>query len=148
MTVAYAAYTANENLSVTIPANDLVPTKTQGTEILSVALAAVSATAAVTVHFSGCGFHASTDHAVVAALFVDDETYARRTALTNPPGTGYFVNLGLDYHFVPGDADEHTYKIRVGASSGTVRFNGTGAGRIFGGSAAATLLVADAGEPP
>lgn len=146
---AYAAYYTNENLASPIPADDTIPTNSEGTEILSVSHAAGSADEAVTVHFSGSGTNSISDNALVACLFVDDETTARRVAMANPAGAGYWVNLALDYQYVPGDTVAHTYKIRVGPlGSGTIRLNGSGSVRYFGGAAAATLVVSSAGEPP
>lgn len=146
--VAYAAYYLNENLTAAIPADDTIPTSSEGTEILSVSHAAKSANEAVVLHFSGSGTNNITN-AIVACLFVDNETTARRVAMVNPGGAGYWVSLTLDYQYVPGDTLAHTYKIRVGPlGSGTVRLNGSGSARYFGGAAAATLVASNAGEPP
>ncbi|WDR03615.1 hypothetical protein PSQ19_05975 [Devosia algicola] len=146
--VAFAGYTQSVPLSALIPADDTVPQSYEGTEILSVPFAASSETAAVLVDFSGSAFNDTGDGAIISTLFIDSETNARQTALANPPAAGYFVTASLKYQLVPGDTELHTYKIRVGGASGTIRFNGTGAGRLFGGSAAAILAVSESGEPP
>lgn len=40
-----------------------------------------------------------------------------------------------------GSTSARTYKIRVGANTGTCRLNGTTTARLYGGASAATLVV-------
>jgi hypothetical protein len=49
--------------------------------------------------------------------------------------------FSLEYEHAPGDTSAHTYKVRVGPSTGTMRMNGHSGGRYFGGISAATLVV-------
>lgn len=135
-----AIYTANEDLSVAIPWQT-APEKTQGTEILSVVLAASSPTAPVKVEFDAQGVHNTSNVSMVAALFVDDESFARRSSPSNPAGPGFLVPMALRYSWVPGDTLPHTYRIRVGALSGAMRLNGMATTTMFGGTMAATLFV-------
>lgn len=138
---ASAIYTTNEDLSVVIPWDDTVPQKTEGTEVVSLLYAASSPTAKLRVTFQAFGYHKTSDSGIAAALFLDDEQFARRVDYANPPGLGYAVGVNLVYDFVPGDTEEHLYRIRVGAAAGVCRLNGTGTYRLFGGTAAATLTV-------
>lgn len=138
---ASAIYSVNEDLAVTIPWDDTPPQKTEGTEVVALLYAASCDTAKIRVRFSAFGYHKTTDSGLTAALFLDGEQFARRTGFGNPPGPAYAVGIDLTYDFVPGDTDEHLYRIRVGAASGVCRLNGTGSGRLYGGTAAAILTV-------
>lgn len=138
---ASAVYTVNEDLTLTIPADDSIPTSTEGSQILSVTLAALSASSTVEVVFNAFALHTTTAGAVISALFVDSEVNARRTTAVTTQAAGYWTPLVLRYRFAPGDTNPHTYKIRIGAASGVIRLNGSQSARLFGGSAAAMLSV-------
>jgi hypothetical protein len=141
-----SVYVASSNLTGVIPYDDTVPQSTEGDEILTVALTPSSTTARLRIEFSAWGVHNTNDQSLIAALFMDSETGARRAALAGGGGAaGVPANFHLLYEFAPGDVLSHTFKIRTGiptASGGaSYRLNGSGGARLFGGISAAVLSV-------
>lgn len=135
-----AVYIANENLSIPIPVDDTPPQKTEGTKVFEAAIKASSPTDKVRVQTNGWGVSSQT-FPLTAALFVDDEHFARRAVPANPPASGFTASNNLFYEHCPGDTEPHTYKLHLGSSSGVARMNGTASQRLYGGASATTMSV-------
>ena len=135
-----ASYTANADLSTTIPNDDTIPRNSEGSEIVTVSITPTSASSTIEVEFRAMGAAAGTV-SMIAALFKDSGA----SALAASAGVAGSVNLpgpiGLIYQESAGSTSARTYKIRVGANSGTCRLNGTTSARLYGGASAATLVV-------
>lgn len=137
----YAEYTTNTTLSTTIPFDDTIPQSSEGTEILTVTLTPASATNRVRVRWQGFG-GGSTQSYLTAALFWDSVANALCTSMTLISGANHVEFWALEFEHVPGDTSAHTYKIRVGAHTGSMKLNGdSSTGRLYGGSARSTLVV-------
>ncbi len=132
-------YTTNADLSTTIPADDTIPLIGEGTEVLTQAITTAAAANKVLCSVRLWGI-TITNVIVTAALF-------RGTTCINAAGLGGSTNVSgvQDIEFSkldsPGSAAAHTYSVRVGASSGPARLNGTGAARLYGGVSACTLTL-------
>lgn len=137
---AFDSYTSNTSLSATIPRDDTVPQNTEGTEILSASLTPKSSSSRVRVRFHGFG-SVSTAASIIAALFIDSTASAVHAVASFHAATDYHGVVSFTYEYAPGDTSAHTYKVRVGPSTGTMRMNGSSSARYFGGIAAATLTV-------
>lgn len=138
-----SVYTTSADLNAAIPFDDTIPQSTEGVEILTVDLAASSATARVRVQFNGQAVNNTNDNGMTVALFMDSESGARRASIIGVPALGITVQAFLFYEFVPGDTAVHTYKIRMGTpnTTPTFRLNGSGGSRVYGGVSAATLIA-------
>lgn len=144
---ARSVYTSNVNLTATIPDDDTIPQNTEGTEILSVSITPQSTTSTVKITFAGFGATSSNLVEIVSALFRDTVANAL-CAATHSCGDGGTLSAGnqivqtsLVYEFVPGSTNAITFKLRVGATGGTLRMNGISTARRFGGVAQCSLLV-------
>jgi len=138
----YSEYTANADLSTTIPGDDTIPQNTEGTEIQTVTITPRSTSSRIRIRWTGQVIAATGGANLIAALFQDSTASALRTTMTNPNDlSGYGDIIKLEHEHAPGTVSAITYKIRVGASSGTCRLNGTNSGRFFGGTSAATLVA-------
>jgi hypothetical protein len=138
---AYAEYTANADLSAAIPLDDTIPQITEGTQILSAAITPSSTTSKIRARFQ-CQFIDNTAaRNAMAALFLNSRTDALRTAFSSSGGAGFAQVITLEHEHIPGATTAQTYSIRVGPQGGTIRLNGTGTARLFGGSSAATLVL-------
>ncbi|MDF3022908.1 MAG: hypothetical protein K0R10_269 [Alphaproteobacteria bacterium] len=135
-----ASYTANADLSTTIPSDDTIPQNTEGSEIVTVSITPTSASSTIEVEFRAIGAAAGTV-SIIAALFKDSGA----SALAASAGVAGSISLpgpiGLIYQESAGSTSARTYKIRVGANSGSCRLNGTTSSRLYGGASAATLVV-------
>lgn len=140
---AYAEYTANANLTTTIPLDDTIPQNTEGTQVLSTAYAASSTTNRLRVRFTA-QVNASAASHVIAALFIDSAADAVRASDTYVDAVGNSRFIVVEYEYVPGTTSSRTYAIRVGPFSAvTVRLNGATSGRWFGGASSATLTITE-----
>lgn len=136
-----ALYTANAALTTQIPLDDTIPQITEGTQVLSVTHACLTASNRVNLRFQG-QVSVSAASWVIAALFVDGAANAVRTSSTIIDTTNGGGMLTLEYEASPGDTASHTYTLRVGPSNAvTVRLNGSASARFFGGSSAGTLKL-------
>lgn len=138
----YAEYVANSNLS-TIPFDDTIPQVGEGTQILALLDFAVQdASHRVRVNFQGFFSVASAVGAMfTAALFVDGAADAVAVASSSSFDNDTMHPIVLTFEHAPGDTDPHDYTVRVGASTGNSRMNGTTSARRYGGKAISTLVV-------
>lgn len=136
---AYSEYSTNAGISTVIPYDDTIPQITEGTEIVTASITPTSASNRVRVTFSGYVDAGAIDP-VVVALFRDagaSAIYATAVGNTASPSSLAFV-----FEHVPATTSATTYRIRVGPSAaGTIRLNGTTAGRRLGGVGVASLVV-------
>lgn len=138
---AYAEYTANADISTVIPYDDTIPQNTEGTQILSVSITPKSASNRIRLRFQGEVMRDAGSSNAMAALFIAGTANALRTTTATTSNAGFSTQLALEFEHSPGSTSAQTYTIRVGPQSGTIRMNGTGTGRLFGGSMAATLVA-------
>jgi hypothetical protein len=138
-----ATYTTNTNLTTTIPHDDTIPQNTEGTQILSLARAAASASNRIRIRVTGFGWYTSGGSAITLAIFQSGSANAiQATGYRNGPGGDSFGPLVAEVEFSPGSTSSVTYSVRVGADSGNARMNGNvTTGRFFGGAAATTMIV-------
>ena len=136
---AYAEYTANSDLTTVIPLDDTVPTSSEGAEILSVAHTLQSSSNRVRFRVSGFGARAGSSGAGVIALFRG--TTCIGVAAVTGVNVDDLFHLGLQVEDEPGSVGPHTYSVRAGPASGTIRLNGISSARRFGGQAKTTLVL-------
>jgi hypothetical protein len=138
---AVATYATSTGMSTALPRDDTVPQSSEGTEILSASLTPKSSTNKVRVSFTGFGSPNSAV-AISAALFIDSTASALTATSTSFAAADTHSVISFMFEHTPGDTNAHTYKVRVGPSSGAIiRMNGNSAGRYFGGIAACTLRI-------
>lgn len=132
-------YTANANLTTTIPFDNTIPGLAEGTQILTVTATTGSSTQRVELRFSG--FMTMGSQAGIAAL--NDGTTTVSSTYWN--GTGFGGGAGnllvIDHVYAPGAAGTYTFNIRVGGGTGTVRMNGDLSAQFLGGSMECTLVA-------
>lgn len=135
----YAESTANTDLIVGIPTDDTIPQSTEGTEVLSLAIVPKYTDSYLIVTFSG---FISAGQDAVAALFRDAGTAAIAAAACTPYSTNHPSQIAISFRTTSGSIASTTFRVRAGTSTtAPLRFNGTTAGRWFGGSARATLTI-------
>jgi hypothetical protein len=135
----YAEYTASANLATTMNGDDTPPLITEGTEVLSVTIATTTVTQRVRLIFKAFGGHSVVDGWIIAALFQGStciDAVAVQAYSQNRP-----LPLGMAVEVAPGAAASYTFSVRAGTESGNCRLNGTNLGRLFGGTARATLIA-------
>lgn len=136
-----ATYTANADLTTVIPLDDTIPQNTEGTQILTADITPNYTTSQLLVEFSGFGTLTSVG-TMIAAIFRDTTADAIKATAVYI-STANQMNHFYLRAFVPSTAiTTTTFKIRVGPNaSNTMRLNGSGSSRYFGGISNASLSV-------
>jgi len=136
---AYSSYTANADLSTTIPFDDTIPQINEGTQILSVTLTPKFTTSRIRLRFQG-DFSVTVGVQGAAAALFDGSASAISSRFLVPASTGQVAVL-LEHEYVSGVTSAITYTLRVGAQTNSIRLNGSASARLGGGSQAATLIA-------
>lgn len=131
-------YTANADLTTDLPIDDTVPTNTEGDQVLSQAITLAAAANKVLINVDLWGGAASSAN-VAMALFRGTICIAANgwdisSAGVHRCGSMCFLDT-------PGSVGPHTYTVRVGTNTPTLRLNGTATGRLFGGVGVSTLTL-------
>jgi hypothetical protein len=135
-----AYYTASADLTAAIPLDDTTPLWSEGTEVVFESMTLTNAANKVRVT-------ALTHGAVAAmwgiALFRNGTgTDAAIAASGTSSGVATDVQATmLIYEDTPGSVGPHTYSLRAGPPSGTLRLNGTNSLRRYGGIFRTVLLI-------
>lgn len=136
----YSEILTNVDITTVMPYDDTIPQITEGVEILTAAITPRSATNRIRIRFQAP--HSNTAAtANGAALFVDATANALAAVAQHLIAAGSSDEMALEYEEVAASITARTYRIRVGPASNTMRLNGTGTTRIFGGKQRATLVV-------
>lgn len=136
-----AVYRLNANISSTIPLDDTIPQITEGSEILTVTITPKSATNRLVFKVTGYGSMTATG-TIVAAVFRDSTANALAASATYVSAANNLVKVLIEDEVVAGSTSATTFRLRVGPdASNTLRFNGTGAARYFGGVSGLYLEV-------
>lgn len=88
--------------------------------------------------------NSSTNTRIGACLFKDSETDARACGVSAKDNTtAAYGPVTFTYWMTAGQTTSMTFKIRVGASSGTTTLNGVNSGRIFGGAYSSSVSITE-----
>lgn len=138
-------YATNTNLATVLPSDNTVPLDSEGTSVLSVAHTMKAASNRLVIRFNGFG---SVDNAgggdICAALFSSTATTALTASVSTVGSANQVQNIGFQHEYSPGVTTAVTLSVRFGpgaGGAGNARLNGTAAARLFGGVAAAQLII-------
>jgi hypothetical protein len=137
---AFAEYTTNANLTTTIPIDDTIPQIGEGTQIITLDITTSSASSKVRGRFRAGG-SVSASAVMIAAAFANGGANAIRAVSQGVASADQREEIYLEFEHTPGSAATHTYTIRVGPNTGTMRLNGFSSARELGGSQGATLVL-------
>lgn len=137
--------TAVVTCATNIPTDNTIPQNTEGNEVITATITPTSATNRLKIEFDACQVASSAAGYAIAALFQDTTANALKSGIMFfAAGASSGSSMRLVYEMATGTTSATTFKVRVGANSGTLYVNGdnTGGG-IFGGVASATLCVTE-----
>jgi hypothetical protein len=139
---AFASYTANANLTGTIPYDDTIPQSTEGVQFLSATITPKTTTNRIRVRFQGAVTAGAAGRVAIAVFSTAGGANALCTDFTTVPAASQVGHFALEFEHVPGTTAAQTYSVRIGDSlGGSYRFNGSDTARLFGGSMGATLVL-------
>lgn len=124
-----------------LPLDDTIPQNTEGDERLSVTITPTSATNILIIRVLALVGN-SANVTVSAALFQDSTAGALIAGCGQVGAASVAGQVSLFYTMVAGTTSATTFKVRIGATSGTTVFNGIGSGtQLFGGVASSYIQV-------
>jgi len=124
-----------------LPFDDTIPQKTEGNEVMTLAITPKSATNKLKIDVICFGSSQATD--VIAALFQDDTAGALACGTTMPT-TQYIACVTFTYYMTAGTTDETTFKVRFGGASVNAYLNGYFNGnRYLGGSLTSSMTITE-----
>ena len=128
--------------STNIPADDTIPTSSEGSEIITKAIIPTSATNRLLFIFEGNLQNSSTQN-IAFTLFQDSGSAAIAMGWSMCHMGNHQNHLGFTHDMVAGTTSSTTFKIRMGTSSGSpaYRTNGSSSARRFGGISANRLTI-------
>jgi hypothetical protein len=138
------AVVATSTGATTIPFDDTIPQITEGNEFITVTITPTSATNILEIQFD-CTFaeEANNDSVLTVAIFQDASAgakYAKPFVLGPTAAMDYYPASGV-FRMTAGTTSATTIRLRAGLVTGTVRINGSGGARKYGGVLASTMIV-------
>lgn len=137
----YTTYTSNASIATAIPSDDTIPQNTEGTQILSQAITPKKAGNILKVTVTGFAAINAAGQAITA-LFKDTDADALQAVSEYDSIANAQFKQEFVYYMTAPNTNSITFKVRSGpATAASIRWNGTAAGRLFGGVAAAYLII-------
>ena len=127
-----------------VPFDDTIPQNTEGAEVVTVAITPLN-TANRLIITASIHMATSAGQATGAiALFQDSTASALATGSQNLADNGPMSTVILHHEMAAGTVSATTFKIRGGSNiAGTVTFNGSAGGRIYGGVAISQIEIVE-----
>jgi hypothetical protein len=126
-----------------MPYDDTIPQNTEGDEYITRAITPTSATNKLKIDVVING-SASANYQITAALFRDTTANALACGSMYPGNNDTLGQIVFSHYMDAGTTSATTFKIRVGLSNaGTYYYNGTAAGRRFGGVLASSITITE-----
>ena len=129
--------------TTTLPFDDSIPQSGEGIEFMTLAITPTSATNKLIIDVVANISHTGTDY-LIAALF-QDSTADALAAIAEYASTGTTLRpMSFRYEMTAGTTSATTFKVRCGSpAAGTLTFNGSSSGRIFGGVMASSIRISE-----
>lgn len=128
-----------------IPFDNTIPQNTEGDQYMTCTITPKSSTNILIIEVCANIGMPSVIQNVAAALFQDSTANALATANTGldaTAGGGRLMNFS--HKMLAGTTSATTFKVRIGVQvSGTLTFNGIGAGAFFGGTYASSITITE-----
>jgi hypothetical protein len=131
--------------TTTIPVDDTIPQNTEGTEFMSVSITPKSSASTLAITVTFCCANSAAD-LVTAALFQDSTADALGAASVYIPLANMNTQITFRFFKTSATTSATTFKVRAGPSTtGTMTFNGSAGGRLFGGVFSSSIVIEEIG---
>jgi len=141
--IVYAETTAAASGTTTIPSDDTIPQNTEGDQYLTATITPTDAANYLLIEASFQCYPITAQARLAMALFVDSTADAIATVWTRPSGSYEGDVLVMRKRIAAGSTSARTYKIRIGASSGTTDVNQWNGTQIYGGSEVSSITISE-----
>jgi len=142
--VVYAETTAAASGTTTIPGDDTIPQNTEGTQFLTASITPTDASNYLLIEAAFQVHNISSGERLAMALFVDSTADAIATVF-NRTTNGYYPTgpIVLRKRIAAGSTSARTYKIRIGATSGSIEVNQWNGTQNFGGTEVSSITISE-----
>jgi len=129
--------------ATSIPYDDTIPQKTEGDEVMTLAITPKSATNKLLIEVTVfCSTNAAGLSQIVAALFQDATAGALACGFVgDTTGAVECRHISFSHYMTSGTTSETTFKVRLGSNANTVTFNGVSTARKYGGVFASSITI-------
>lgn len=132
--------------TTTIPADDTIPQKTEGTEFMTLAVTPTDAANKLKIDVVIMSSYTVTAWTIVA-LFQDAGNDALAAIADFQAADGGGANstiIAFSHYMTAGTTSSTTFKVRAGGhTAGTITFNGAGSARLLGGVMASSITITE-----
>jgi hypothetical protein len=129
--------------STAIPLDNTIPQNTEGTQVMTLAITPSSSSNKLLIDVICCSSRAGTS-GMACALFQDSTANALAAVRDDLATTSEVGVFHLKHYMTAGTTSATTFKVRIGASSGTHYFNGDNSGtQLFGGVSASSITITE-----
>ena len=126
-----------------IPFDDTIPQKTEGDEIMTLAITPTHASNILQIEWICHLSCSAVNEMMVAALFQDTTTAALSSALHLNELANGIVNVVGIFRKAAGTTSETTFKIRVGGGSGTTVTNASASTAVMSGTLCSSITITE-----
>ncbi len=128
-----------------LPLDDTIPQSGEGNEFMTLAITPTNASNKLKIEVvAQLASSAAAAQGLSLALFQDATAGALAANYMVGTAADYSYELVIIHYMTAGTTSETTFKVRGGAhAAATVTFNGTAAGRIFGGVIASSITITE-----
>ena len=133
------------NTTTTIPNDDTIPQNNEGGEFMTLSITPKSASNKLLIEVGVMG--STNSAAVLTACLFQDSTANALAVGSHYQSTGSgTLNLHFKHYMTAGTTSATTFKVRVGAHTGTFTFNGVNTtSRQYGGTFASSITITEIG---
>jgi hypothetical protein len=126
-----------------IPIDDTIPQITEGDEYMTCTITPTSALSTLVIQVVIC-LSASAGASNVVALFQDTTANALAAVHAGTSSAaGWILVATLQHTMVAGTTSATTFRVRASCNSGTLTFNGTAGGRLFGAITKSSIVITE-----
>lgn len=126
----------------TIPQDDTIPQITEGIEVMTLAITPTSTTNKLKIE-TVVNISCNAASQGTCALFQDSTANALAAAFSAMYAASATVNICIIHYMTAGTTSATTFRVRCGANTGTVTFNGIGAARLYGGVISSSITITE-----
>ena len=130
--------------TTTMPRDDTIPQKTEGDEYMTLAITPVSSSNKLKIDVVFAVANTSGNLIPIVALFQDTTANALACIVGSGSADGNVLRMvSFTHYMTAGTTSSTTFKVRAGAASGTITFNGEAGARRMGGVMASSITITE-----
>lgn len=129
--------------TTTIPQDDTIPQNTEGDEVMTLSITPQNTSNTLIIDVFLAIIDAAIDENLTAALFQDSTADALIAVAINPGIEDVGAQGTIKYLMAAGTTSSTTFKVRIGATAGTVYFNRLTVGERFGDRSLSRITITE-----